>query len=87
MAKPNAVKVVVEVCRVAPQPVLSAAKSLPLTFFDLHWLRFGFGPFQRLFFYEEASNTALFFDSMLPRLKASLSLTLHHFSPLAGNLI
>ncbi|KAM5586399.1 phenolic glucoside malonyltransferase 1-like [Rosa sericea] len=78
---PNPVKVV-EVCRVAPEPA-SASKSLPLTFFDLLWLRFE--PFQRLFFYE-ASNTALFFKSILPRLKTSLSLTLHHFSPLAGNL-
>ncbi|PRQ30872.1 putative isoflavone-7-O-beta-glucoside 6''-O-malonyltransferase [Rosa chinensis] len=78
---PNPVKVV-EVCRVTPQPA-SASKSLPLTFFDLLWLRFE--PFKRLFFYE-ASNTALFFKSILPRLKTSLSLTLHHFSPLAGNL-
>ncbi|PRQ30874.1 putative isoflavone-7-O-beta-glucoside 6''-O-malonyltransferase [Rosa chinensis] len=70
---PNPVKVV-EVCRVAPQPA-SASMSLPLTFFDLLWLRFE--PFQRLFFYE-ASNTTLFFKSILPRLKTSLSLTLHH---------
>ncbi|CAL9014266.1 unnamed protein product [Prunus brigantina] len=89
MAQPSSIKVV-EVCWVAPKPSsLDSAspddQSLPLTFFDLLWLRFP--PIQRVFFYEISSfNTPLFFDSILPKLKASLSLTLQHFLPLAGNL-
>ncbi|CAL9018584.1 unnamed protein product [Prunus brigantina] len=57
------------------------------TFFDLFWLRFP--PFQLIFFYElppSSHSTPLFFDSILPKLKASLSLTLQHFLPLAGSL-
>ncbi|XP_050379970.1 phenolic glucoside malonyltransferase 2-like [Argentina anserina] len=75
---------IVEVCRVTPQraPSISAApenQHLPLTFFDLLWLRFI--PVERLYFYKTS-----FTDSVLPKLKTSLSLTLQHFTPLAGNL-
>nr|XP_015900357.2 malonyl-CoA:anthocyanidin 5-O-glucoside-6''-O-malonyltransferase-like [Ziziphus jujuba var. spinosa] len=87
MAQPQPVKIL-EVCRVTPPPELSdsvAAKSLPLTFFDILWLRLP--PLQRLFFYEISSAShGLFYDSIVPKLKHSLSLTLHHFLPLAGNL-
>ncbi|GMN65925.1 hypothetical protein TIFTF001_035002 [Ficus carica] len=88
MAQPNAVEIV-EVCKVAPPPTadVHGPKSLPLTFFDIRWLRFP--PIERLFFYETSTqnNTStFFFDSILPRLKHSLSLTLLHFLPLAGNL-
>ncbi|CAB4305227.1 unnamed protein product [Prunus armeniaca] len=89
MAQPSSMKVV-EVCWVAPKPSSPDStspddQSLPLTFFDLLWLRFP--PIQRVFFYEISSfNTLLFFDSILPKLKASLSPTLQHFLPLAGNL-
>ncbi|KAK9924924.1 hypothetical protein M0R45_033265 [Rubus argutus] len=81
MAHPNSLVKVVEVCRVAPIPAspLPDHYSLPLTFFDIRWLRFA--PVQRLYFYEISST-----DSILPKLKASLSLTLQHFLPLAGNL-
>ena len=91
---------IVEVCKVAPPPVEDSSRddqystsprSLPLTFFDLLWLRFT--PVQRIFFYEfptlrdKNTNTTLFFHSeVVPRLKHSLSLTLRHFPPLAGNL-
>ncbi|KAM5581191.1 hypothetical protein ABKV19_010423 [Rosa sericea] len=80
MAHPSSV-IVVEVCRVAPVtgspdfPTLD--QSLPL--FDLRWLRFK--PVERLYFYETSSP-----DSILPKLKTSLSLTLQHFLPLAGKL-
>ncbi|CAB4305212.1 unnamed protein product [Prunus armeniaca] len=93
MAEPNSVVKVIEICRVAPEPQevpLPPATPwfLPeLTFFDLFWLRFP--PFQRIFFYElppSSDPTPLFFDSILPKLKASLSLTLQHFLPLAGSL-
>ncbi|GMN32866.1 hypothetical protein TIFTF001_034609 [Ficus carica] len=82
---------IVEVCKVAPSPPTAnvpAPKSLPLTFFEIRWLRFS--PIERLFFYEISSPnstiSSFFFDSILPRLKHSLSLALHHFLPLAGNL-
>nr|XP_028953751.1 phenolic glucoside malonyltransferase 2-like [Malus domestica] len=64
--------------------------SLPLTFIDLLWLRYP--PFHRLFFYNilpfsSPADTLLFFHSIIiPKLKTSLSLTLQHFLPLAGNI-
>lgn len=88
---------ILEVCLVAPpqQQDLSLldsdlSKSLPLTFFDLLWLRVP--PVERLYFYQISSpNTQvtlpLLFDTIIPKLKHSLSLTLFHFLPLVGNLI
>lgn len=79
---------VVEVCRVVPAPdhlpgSASSPESLPLTFFDLLWLRFP--PVERLFFYQvsDSPNTSLH-ETIVPKLKHSLSLTLHHFLPLCG---
>ncbi|KAJ7974302.1 Phenolic glucoside malonyltransferase [Quillaja saponaria] len=84
MEEPKSAKIL-EVCRVAPQPELAAKQvSLPLTFFDILWLRLP--PAQLLFFYEFSHPRQLFFDSVLPKLKKSLSLTLQHFIPLAGNI-
>ena len=53
-------------------------KSLPLTFFDMPWLHFP---------YEVFHPKAYFVDSIVPRLKQSLSLTLKHFFSFFGNLI
>uniref|UniRef100_A0A0A0M0E2 Phenolic glucoside malonyltransferase 1-like n=1 Tax=Cucumis sativus TaxID=3659 RepID=A0A0A0M0E2_CUCSA len=64
----------IEVCKVSPPPTAAAPSSLPLTFFDLMWLRFH--PIQRLFFYEFPSNEVSFHDVIVPKLKNSLSLTL-----------
>ncbi|PON52692.1 Transferase [Parasponia andersonii] len=87
---------IIEVCKVAPPPILSSEsdspKSLPLSFFDLRWLKYP--PIQSLLFYElptlDAKTTpsllSSFHSDILPRLKHSLSLTLHHYLPLAGNL-
>ncbi|KAK7270740.1 hypothetical protein RJT34_26131 [Clitoria ternatea] len=81
---------VVQVCFVAPLDCTNniastIPTSLPLTFFDLLWLRFP--PVERLFFYEfPHSSSSSFFDSLLPNLKHSLSLTLQHFLPFAGNI-
>ncbi|KAK7266570.1 hypothetical protein RIF29_19219 [Crotalaria pallida] len=74
---------VIEVCLVQP-PKGATPTSLPLTFFDLLWLRFP--PSERLFIYEFPHPTSSFFDSVLPNLKHSLQLTLEHFLPLAGNI-
>ncbi|WVZ15280.1 hypothetical protein V8G54_012846 [Vigna mungo] len=79
---------VIQVCSVAPlqEPTLSTLvpTSLPLTFFDLLWLRFP--PVQRLFFYHFPHPTSSFLHSLLPSLKHSLSLTLQHFLPFSGTL-
>ncbi|XP_050379969.1 malonyl-CoA:anthocyanidin 5-O-glucoside-6''-O-malonyltransferase-like [Argentina anserina] len=90
IARPSSVKVV-EVCRVAPLPS-STDSSIPsdqslVTLFDLLWLRFL--PVETVYIYEipPTTNPHIFYDSILPKLKASLSLTLQHYFPLAGNLI
>ncbi|GFY86963.1 hypothetical protein Acr_05g0006020 [Actinidia rufa] len=86
MAQPNPVKVL-EVCRVAPPPLSpdsTAPKSLPLTFFDMLLLKFP--PTQRLYFYETSHPTTTFLEVVVPKLKHSLSLTLQHYIPLAGNV-
>ncbi|XP_011648510.2 phenolic glucoside malonyltransferase 1-like [Cucumis sativus] len=75
----------IDVCKVPPSPAAAAPSSLPLTFFDVLWLRVH--PIQRLFFYEFSSNEISFYDIIVPKLKSSLSLTLCHYLPLAGNLI
>ncbi|CAL5367613.1 unnamed protein product [Camellia sinensis] len=85
-ATPNPVKVL-EVCRVAPPPISpdsAVPTSLPLIFFDLFWVKCP--PVQRIFFFEASHPTTTFLDSVLPKLKHSLSLTLQHYLVLAGNL-
>ncbi|CAI8591931.1 unnamed protein product [Vicia faba] len=62
--------------------------SLPLTFFDLFWLRFH--PVERVFFYtlsNSQSHPSFFFQTIVPKLKSSLSLTLQHFLPIAGKIV
>ncbi|OIW17571.1 hypothetical protein TanjilG_08849 [Lupinus angustifolius] len=70
-------------------PHSSTHLSLPLTFFDLLWLRFH--PVERIFFYSfpttHSNDPSFFFDKIVPNLKTSLSLTLQKFLPLAGNII
>ncbi|KAK8575143.1 hypothetical protein V6N13_033625 [Hibiscus sabdariffa] len=79
---------ILESTRVTPSlnsPNASAPFSLPLTYSDIFWLKFH--PVERLFFYPLNGLTLPRFNSeILPKLKQSLSLTLLHFLPLAGNL-
>ena len=79
---------IMEVLRVSPSlgsdKKLPSPTSLPLTFFDIFWLRLP--PVQRIFFYEFPHPTSLFYDTFLPKLKDCLALALGHFFPLAGNL-
>ncbi|MED6196326.1 hypothetical protein PIB30_046437 [Stylosanthes scabra] len=95
MPEPSSSFKVVQVCSVSPPPqngttttTTSSSISMPLSFFDIIWLRFP--PVERLFFYKfpnyPSSNNS-FYDSILPNLKHSLSLTLQHFLPLIGNII
>ncbi|KAJ4707294.1 phenolic glucoside malonyltransferase 1-like [Melia azedarach] len=75
-----------EVTRITPFSNPTAEFSLPLTLFDTYWLKFL--PVGRLFFYQITELTSDLFNSVvLPKLKHSLSLTLLHYLPLAGNLM
>ena len=77
-----------EHCLVPPPSAAATPFSVPLTFFDLHWLRFH--PVERIFFYSlplPHSDHSSFFDKVVPKLKTSLSHTLQHFLPLAGNIV
>ncbi|KAI9086118.1 hypothetical protein K1719_031951 [Acacia pycnantha] len=54
----------IEICIVEPADYnLSTASSLPLTFFDLKWLKFL--PLERLFYYEFPYPTTHFFDHVM----------------------
>ncbi|XP_058092132.1 phenolic glucoside malonyltransferase 1-like [Magnolia sinica] len=86
MAPPHAVKLL-ELCQVSAGLDSVASASLPLTFFDTLFLKLPH--IQRLIFYElqQPNNTAIhFLNTLLPKLKHSLALTLHLFYPLAGKL-
>ncbi|KAL1360945.1 hypothetical protein HN51_006314 [Arachis hypogaea] len=78
---------ILDKCTVSPPPTPSTdvTVSLPLTFFDMLWVRFH--PVERVFFYKLHSPPSFFIEHVLPKLKTSLSLTLQHFLPLAGNLL
>ncbi|XP_020238543.1 coumaroyl-CoA:anthocyanidin 3-O-glucoside-6''-O-coumaroyltransferase 1 [Cajanus cajan] len=82
MAEPSAHKLV-EKSEVTP--AVTTTTSLPLTFLDLPLT----GPIyvRRQFFYHFSHPTHIFYQTTLPSLKHSLSLTLERFFPLAGNLL
>ncbi|GFP89539.1 malonyl-coenzyme:anthocyanin 5-o-glucoside-6'''-o-malonyltransferase, partial [Phtheirospermum japonicum] len=52
---------------------------------DIPWLHFH--PIRRLLFYNYPCSNAHFFETIVPELKQSLSLTLKHYLPLSGKLI
>ncbi|CAG7906783.1 unnamed protein product [Brassica rapa] len=59
--------------------------SLPLTLFDLPWKNLP--TMQRVIFYRLHELSAeSFYSQIFPKLERSLSITLHHYSPLAGRL-
>ncbi|XP_057796560.1 anthocyanidin 3-O-glucoside 6''-O-acyltransferase-like [Salvia miltiorrhiza] len=74
-----------ETSQIAPPPEAAAEQSLPLTFMDIDWLIFH--PIRRLIFYEFPCSKPHFLEVIVPKLKQSLSLTLKHFFPLAGNIV
>ncbi|PIA36388.1 hypothetical protein AQUCO_03400344v1 [Aquilegia coerulea] len=83
MALTSMVKVLEE-CRISPPAGSVSTTSLPLTFFDLIFLKIP--PVQRLFFFEFNHPKTHFMTTILPNIKHSLSLALQPFYPLAGHI-
>ncbi|KAG7559278.1 Transferase [Arabidopsis thaliana x Arabidopsis arenosa] len=76
---------VIKISRVSPATNTVEPLVLPLTFFDLLWLKLH--PTERVTFYKlTESSRDSFFSSILPKLEQSLSLVLSHFLPLSGHL-
>ncbi|KAJ0802448.1 putative anthocyanin 6''-O-malonyltransferase [Helianthus annuus] len=76
---------ILEESQVSPPTATIGDRLLPLTFFDFLWLREP--PLHILFFYELSITQIQFTEIIIPNLKHSLSITLQHFFPFAGNLI
>ncbi|KVI04168.1 Chloramphenicol acetyltransferase-like domain-containing protein [Cynara cardunculus var. scolymus] len=76
---------ILENCRISPPPATVGERSLPLTFFDTIWLIFS--PIHQVFFYEFPHSKQHFIQTIVPKIKHSLSITLQHFFPFASNLI
>ncbi|KAG6407039.1 hypothetical protein SASPL_130021 [Salvia splendens] len=76
---------VLEITAISPPPASTPDLTLPLCFFDIIWLHFH--PIRRLIFYNHPCTEAEFSSTIVPNLKHSLSLTLQHFPPVAGNLL
>ncbi|KAI7734505.1 hypothetical protein M8C21_004968 [Ambrosia artemisiifolia] len=76
---------VLEKCHVSPPSNTVGERSLPLTFFDIVWLLFH--PVHQLFFFDFPHSQSHFAETIIPKLKHSLSITLQHFFPFASNLI
>lgn len=87
MASESTAATVLERCRVAPplEGGAAAELTLSLTFFDIIWVHFH--PIHRLLFYRFPCSKTHFLETIVPDFKKSLSQTLKHFQPVAGNLI
>ncbi|KAL6143793.1 hypothetical protein ACLB2K_054488 [Fragaria x ananassa] len=76
---------VIEQCQISPPPGSVPTTTLPLTFFDIVFL---FPPpNESVFSFDFPHPLHQFTQTILPKLKQSLSRTLQHFFPLASNLI
>ncbi|XP_073145059.1 malonyl-coenzyme:anthocyanin 5-O-glucoside-6'''-O-malonyltransferase-like [Henckelia pumila] len=77
---------IVETCGITPpRGEVPPEISLPATYFDIMWILYH--PIRRLIFFDYTESKSCFFETHLPKLKRSLSLTLKQFTPLAGNII
>ncbi|KAK4428588.1 Malonyl-coenzyme:anthocyanin 5-O-glucoside-6'''-O-malonyltransferase [Sesamum alatum] len=76
---------ILETCRVPAPPGAAADLSVPLTFLDIHWLHFH--PIRRILFYDHPCSKPYFLETVAPKLRGSLSFTLRHYLPVAGDLI
>ncbi|XP_057790486.1 phenolic glucoside malonyltransferase 1-like [Salvia miltiorrhiza] len=74
-------------CKILPSSPNHNAQelTLPLTHFDIPFLQSD--PDQTLIFFDFQCSEPQFLDTILPGLKNSLSATLTHFLPLAGNIL
>ncbi|CAH2044922.1 unnamed protein product [Thlaspi arvense] len=77
---------ITKISRVSPATDSLDSLILPLTFFDLRWLKFH--PTERIIFYKlnQDSSRESFHAVILPKLERSLSDVLRHYLPLAGRL-
>ncbi|XP_047940888.1 malonyl-coenzyme:anthocyanin 5-O-glucoside-6'''-O-malonyltransferase-like [Salvia hispanica] len=76
---------VIETCRIPPPQGVAAELLLPLSFFDMSWLHTV--PIYVLNFYNHTCSEAEFLNTIVPKLKHSLSLVLKHYLPVAGNIL
>nr|XP_043623869.1 malonyl-coenzyme A:anthocyanin 3-O-glucoside-6''-O-malonyltransferase-like [Erigeron canadensis] len=76
---------IIEKCPVSPPPATVGNKSLQLTFLDVLWLKFI--PVHTLFFFDLPITKTHFTQTIVPKLKNSLSVTLQHFFPFVGKLV
>ncbi|KAL6542506.1 hypothetical protein OROMI_024108 [Orobanche minor] len=76
---------VLESCEVEPPQGAVAEQSLLLTFFNINWLHFH--PMIQLLFYDLPRSKPHFLETVVPKLRESLSLTLKHFFPLSGHVV
>ncbi|KAL3618149.1 hypothetical protein CASFOL_038470 [Castilleja foliolosa] len=76
---------IVEQCQIAPSSGAPAEQLLKLLHFDILWLPMN--PLKILLFYGFPCSESHFLDTVVPRLKNSLSLTLKHFPSLAGKIL
>ncbi|CAN7036502.1 unnamed protein product [Brassica rapa subsp. trilocularis] len=76
---------IIETSHISPSNGTVPSTTLPLTFFDAPWLTLPLG--ESLFFFSYQNSTEHFLKDYLPNLKQSLSTTLQHFFPYAGNLV
>ncbi|XVE63641.1 hypothetical protein DITRI_Ditri07aG0036200 [Diplodiscus trichospermus] len=83
----SSVEIIEDVSHVSPPPGSVPTTALPLTFSDIMFLGSSGSSMRRLFFYEFPFPTLHFMQTTLPNLRTSLSLTLQHFFPFAGNLV
>lgn len=78
---------IIEQCQVAPPTCAIDKLTLPLTCFDTLWILHNHHIPRILFYKLQNIDKNSFIQNIIPTLKHSLSLTLKHYLPLAGNLV
>ncbi|KAK4723634.1 hypothetical protein R3W88_026413 [Solanum pinnatisectum] len=78
---------IIEQCQVAPPTCATDKLTLPLTCFDTLWILHNHHIPRILFYKLHNIDKNSFIQNIIPTLKHSLSRTLKHYLPLAGNLV
>ncbi|KAH0719901.1 hypothetical protein KY284_004931 [Solanum tuberosum] len=78
---------IIEQCQVAPPTCATDKLTLPLTCFDTLWILHNHHIPRIIFYKLHNIDKNSFIQNIIPTLKHSLSLTLKHYLPLAGNLV